>query len=118
MEALEQYWSAVQYKVCVNCIDGDGHGNCRLSGEEDCGLKAYFPKIVESILAVQADRIEPYLESLRKNVCAFCRHQTPDGKCSFRLHLDCGLDRYFPLVIEAIEEGRYAPEAHGTGFGD
>lgn len=102
----------------MKCIDGDGHGFCRLRGEEECALKAYFPRIVESILAVQADRIEPYIESLRKNVCAFCRHQRPDGTCSFRVQLDCGLDRYFPLVIEAIEEVHYASEAYGTSFGD
>jgi hypothetical protein len=45
---------------------------------------------------------------LRKNVCSECRHQSSDGTCSLRRSLDCGLDRYFPLVIEAIEEVNHA----------
>lgn|SRR3990167_6877203 len=118
MEVFEQYWSAVQFKVCVNCIDSDGHGNCRLSGEEECGLKAHFPKIIEAILSVRDHRIEPYIESLRTNVCASCRHQTPDGTCSFRSRLNCGLDRYFPLIIEAVEDIRFGSEAHRDAFGD
>ncbi|MBM2841002.1 MAG: hypothetical protein HW412_1530 [Bacteroidetes bacterium] len=48
--------------------------------------------------------MEPYIEALRKNVCADCLHQSPDGTCSFRSNVDCGLDRYFPLIVEAIEE--------------
>lgn len=118
MESLEQYWRAVQYRVCANCIDSDGHANCRLSGEEECGLKAYFPKIVETVLATQDQRIEPYIVSLRNNVCAACRHQTSDGTCSFRTKLDCGLDRYFPLIVEAIEEVRFGSETHRDAFGD
>lgn len=105
----DKYWQAVQSRVCVKCIDSDGYGNCRLSGAEECGLKVHFPEIVETVLSVQGDGIEGYVEALRQNVCAHCKNQSADGKCMFRTNLDCGLDRYFPLVIEAIEDSR--PEA-------
>jgi hypothetical protein len=118
MEPLEQYWHAVQRQVCVKCIDSDGHGNCRLSGEAECGLKLHFPEIVETVLSVRSDNIEPYVEALRHNVCAYCKHQSPDGKCMFRIQLDCGLDRYFPMIIEAIEEMRLELNRTTEAFGD
>lgn len=101
---LQQYWQTVCEKICVKCIDGDGYGNCRLTGVEECGLKLHFPKIVETVLSVKSDTMELYIEALRKNVCANCKHQSPEGKCMFRANVDCGLDRYFPLVVEVIEE--------------
>ena len=100
---LEEYWEAVSMKVCAKCIDGDTKGNCRLSGVDECGLKLHFPRIVETVLSVHSDRMEPYIAELRRIVCANCAHQSPDGKCSFRSDVDCGLDRYFPLIVEAIE---------------
>ena len=116
MEDLDKYWRAVQSRVCVKCIDGDGHGNCRLSSEDACGLKLHFPRIVETVLAVQSNTIEPYIEALRQHVCAECKHQSADGTCTIRTHVDCGLDRYFPLVIEAIEEVRSETGRASEGF--
>jgi len=103
---LDEYWEAVQRRVCVKCIDSDGHGNCLLSGEDECGLILHFPKIVETVLSVKSDSLDPYIEALRHNVCSQCKHQSPDGTCRFRSRADCGLDRYFPMVVEAIEEVR------------
>ena len=110
---LDRYWQAVQQRICTKCIDGDAHGNCRLTGEESCGLKAHFPRIVETIHSVKSDKMEPYIDALRQNVCANCKHQPPNGKCMVRANVDCGLDRYFPLVVEAIEavQGRTVLDA-------
>jgi hypothetical protein len=102
--SLDHYWESVRSKVCIKCVDGDRQGYCRVSGEYVCGLSAYFPRIVETVLQVSSNSIEPYVEALRKNVCAHCLHQSPDGTCSFRSNIDCGLDRYFPLIVEAIED--------------
>ncbi len=118
MNDIELYWQAVQRRVCSNCIDSDGRSNCRLSGEEDCGLKLHFPRIVETVLSVQSDKLDPYIQALRRNVCSSCKHQSPDGTCMFRSHLDCGLDRYFPLVVEAIEEIRLTVQDTPEAFGD
>ena len=115
---LEQYWRAVQNKVCVKCIDSDGHGNRRLSGEDECGLKFHFPRIVEAVFSIHSDRMEPYIEALRHHVCAYCKHQSPDGRCTFRAHLNCGLDRYFPLVVDVIESVRSESDLMTEAFGD
>jgi len=117
---LDEYWKAVRKEVCAKCIDGDGWGNCRLTDAEGCGLKVHFPKIVATVLSVESDDMAPYIDVLRKNVCADCpyrfsgtrsrpdqvgtdKHRSPDGTCIFRANIDCGLDRYFPLVVAAIE---------------
>jgi len=106
MFSLEQYWNVVRGKVCVNCIDSDGEGNCRLSGHQQCAVQLYFPQILKSVLSVKSERIDPYVEALRGSVCVDCRYQSGDGTCALRQSLDCGLDRYFPLVVEAIEKAR------------
>jgi hypothetical protein len=107
--ALEEYWQAVSARVCAKCIDGDGRGNCRLTGALTCGLRAHFPKIVETVLSIHSEEMEPYIDALRKNVCTDCVNQSPDGRCSFRVNLDCGLDRYFPLIVETIEQVQVQP---------
>jgi hypothetical protein len=106
---IENYWQAAQQRVCAKCVDGDRHRNCLLSAKETCGLKTYFPQIVKAVLSVQSEKLDPYVIALRRNVCSECRNQSFDGTCSVRRSLDCGLDRYFPLVVEAIEEVNYAP---------
>lgn len=118
MEEMDKYWQAMQHRVCAHCVDGDGHGSCRLSGEDACGLKPHFLRIVETVLAVQSNTIEPYVEALRQHVCADCKHQSSDGICMLRSNLDCGLDRYFPLVVEAIEEVRRKTGEASEAFGD
>ena len=101
---LQQYWDAVQRKFSTKCINSDEHGNCLLPGEDECMLKFHFPKIVEAALSTKSERMEPYIEALRRNVCANCKHQSPDSKCALRTNLECCVDRYFPLIVEAIEE--------------
>lgn len=103
----EVLWKAIQQKVCAYCIDGDGAGNCRLHPSEECALKNYFPEIVEAVSRTTSESFDDYLSSLRSHVCHQCKHQSEDGSCSLRTAVDCGLDRYYPLVIEAIEEINY-----------
>ena len=100
---LDRYWEAVQEKVCDHCIDGDGAGGCRLPRGQECELKARFPKIVKAIRSVTSIDVQPYANAIRRNVCISCRHQSAEGLCSLRTQLDCGLDRYLILAIEAIE---------------
>ncbi len=106
MTLQDEYWQAVERRVCAKCVDSYRYGKCRLTSEEACRLKMHFPRIVETILSVRSDKLEPYIEALRLHVCADCKHQSPDGTCMFRASVDCGLDRYFPMVVEAIESVR------------
>jgi hypothetical protein len=115
---LDDYWEAVQRKVCQKCIDGDGHGNCRLGTVDECALKVYLPQIVEVVLAARSPDIEPYVQELRQKVCGECRHQGSDGNCLLRNAVDCALDRYFPLVVDAIEELHSKRGGNPKAFGD
>ena len=110
MQELEKYWDAVRYRVCTKCVDSDGHGHCRLRSGVGCSLKLHFPNIVEMILSVQSERFDAYVQALRNDICASCTHQSPGGTCALRRHLDCGLDRYFPLIVEVVEGVRHAQE--------
>lgn len=103
MVAIDEYWQAIQDKVCAHCVDGDGKGICRIGSDIKCGLKMFFPEIVDTVLAIQSDNLGPYVDALRKNVCPMCEHRATDGSCNVRRSVDCGLDRYFPLIVESIE---------------
>ena len=103
---LDRYWQAVSARVCVKCIDGDGMGNCRLTPGQECALQLHFPEVVHAVLTASGKSIEPYVNSLRAGVCSTCEHETAMGSCMLRIQLDCGLDRYLPMVVEAIEEVR------------
>ena len=118
MEQTERYWEAVRRKVCEKCIDGDGAGNCRLTPGRECALQNHFPEVMRAVLSVKSDEVQPYVDALRLDVCAVCKQQAPDGTCTLRTQLDCGLDRYFPLVIEAIEAVNLDLENLPEAFGD
>ena len=101
---LQQYWQAVKKRVCMKCIDGDGYSNCLIDPSVDCSLELYFSKIVDVVNRVYSDNIDDYVDQLRANVCAECKYQGMSGSCVLRSEVECPLDRYFPLVVEAIEE--------------
>ena len=103
MDTLDQYRDAVRKKVCESCCDGDGAGACMLPGAQECALRPSFQEIVKAVRSVKSNDVQPYADAIRLGVCASCKHQSTDGNCMIRTGLDCGLDRYLPLVIEAIE---------------
>jgi hypothetical protein len=100
----EQYMQAIRAKVCTKCIDGDGFGNCRLDPAIECALLQHLPLIVEAVSRVTSEEMEDYVRELRAITCAQCSHESINGYCMLRKEVDCALDRYFPLVVEAIEE--------------
>jgi hypothetical protein len=104
MAIEDQYWQALQARVCAKCVDGDGEGGCRLSRDMECAMKKYFPEILSIINTTYSSSIMPYQEQLRNKVCGACIHQSPSGTCSLREGVDCALDRYFPLIVQVIEE--------------
>jgi hypothetical protein len=104
MATPEDYWQALQAKVCVKCLDSDGLGNCRIGDDGFCAMKTYFPKILEVVNSVYSHSIVPYEEQLRQKVCATCTHQNSLGQCTLRDDVECALDRYFPMIVEVIED--------------
>jgi len=111
----DKFWPVIQDKVCRRCIDGDGQGNCRLALSRVCELKEYFPQILNVVNSVSSDQMMDYVLRLRVHVCSECSHQTPDGQCRFRDKVDCALDRYYPLVVQAIEEVKQLEKARKAG---
>jgi hypothetical protein len=101
---MDPRWEALSLKICRNCIDGDGKGNCRLPIGDKCALKEFFPELVSTVLSVQSPSYDDYVTSLRATVCAKCDFHLPGDRCGKRDALECALDRYFPLVIEIIED--------------
>ncbi|MEK7250470.1 MAG: hypothetical protein AAB209_08620 [Bacteroidota bacterium] len=104
MPTQEEYWQALQSKICVKCLEGDGKGNCRIASDGECAIKLHFPKILEVINSVYSHSIVPYEEQLRKTVCTTCKNQSKLGDCLVREQVECALDRYFPLIVEVIED--------------
>ncbi len=104
MLAPEKYWEAVQSRICTKCVDGNNKGECLLDGGDDCMLKMHFPQVLATVNSVYSPSIEPYEEQFRKSICAACSFQSPGGQCKRRDDLSCALDRYFPLIVEVIED--------------
>ncbi len=103
MQELSTYWSAVRSTVCAHCIDSDGHANCRLDAGMECALRVHFSAVVDAVLTTRSDSLLPYMQALRERVCPVCESHGTDGACRVREEIACGLDRHFPLVVNAIE---------------
>ena len=99
-----QYLKAIHEKVCTVCTERTAEGKCGLSEGTVCPIEVYLPSIVEVVHSVSSDMMEKYVPNLREHVCGQCPNQGADGKCPLRSAVDCMLDRYFPLVVDAIEE--------------
>ena len=100
----ERYREAILRKVCEHCVDLGENGHCTLKGDRQCGVEIYLDKILDVVHSVHSDKLENYVEELRKHVCSECKNQLPDGNCQLRAAGNCGLDRFFEIVVEAIEE--------------
>lgn len=101
---VEKYRRAIYERVCRHCIDFGIDGKCTLPPYLKCGVELYLEKIVRAVHSVKSTKIDDYTKALRDYVCVHCRNVSADGRCRLRETLDCGLDRYFELVVEAIEE--------------
>ncbi len=104
MQYDERYLQAIRERVCMKCIDRTTSGLCVASTYDACAINRYLPEIIDIVLALPDAGNEVYVAKLRETVCAVCQHQSPDGRCDMRDDVECALDRYFPLVIEAIQD--------------
>jgi hypothetical protein len=60
--------------------------------------------VAVAIQSVKSDDIQQYIDAIRRNVCAVCADQARDGSCETRQQVQCALDAYLLLVVDAIEE--------------
>lgn len=103
MENLESYRTAITHTVCSVCQKPDENGVCSIGDRERCTIDLYLPKIVEVISSTQSGRYEDYVVALRDVICGQCAFGN-DENCGNRGTDVCILDRYFPLIIEAVEK--------------
>lgn len=114
MPTQEEYWEALQAKICVKCLDGGSDGSCHIAGDGACAMKAYLPTIIDAVNSVYSHSMLPYEDQLRQKVCGTCMHQSQEGQCKLRNEVDCALDRYFPLIVEVIEEAQKRAHVGGS----
>jgi len=100
----ERYLHEIRQKVCRKCIDRTASGLCVNPTFDSCAINRYLPEIIDIVLTAPGDDLGAYVAKLRERVCSICEHQSPGGRCDMREDLECALDRYFPLVIEAVRE--------------
>ncbi len=97
------YEDKIRRYVCAHCIDFGEDGVCHSQDPNGCAIFRYLPELIEISQRTRDHSIKPYIDAVRHDICKQC--QDKGGRsCRLREALECGLDRYLPLVLEAIEE--------------
>jgi hypothetical protein len=123
--SFEELEAIVRNRVCSVCTERTGEGQCGLEEPARCALFRLFPLVAQAIQSVTSNDIQPYIDAIRRNVCSVCQDQEQDGSCEARRQVQCSLDAYLLLVVDAIEEAtgktfdrtRISPLAFGPGVG-
>ncbi len=102
--SLAELESIVRNKICHLCTERTVDGECGLEEPSGCSLFRLFPQVAQAIQSVRGDDIGVYIEAIRRNVCSICTDRAADGTCETRQMVQCALDAYLLLVVEAIEE--------------
>jgi len=122
--ALDEYKDAMREEVCSACVaftaDRRDPTRCVHEGSGHCSLFANLEDVVDVVSKVDSGSIVPYLEGLRRTVCAKCEHQNELGICDIRDNRGpvptwCTLDAYFNLVVGAIENVRNSADTTLVG---
>lgn len=120
--SLVELESIVRNRICKVCTERTVDGQCGLAEPTHCALFRLFPQVAQAIQSVNSDDIQQYIDAIRRNVCAICTEQAHDGSCETRQQVQCSLDAYLLLVVDAIEEAtgktfnKQGLGAAGAGF--
>ena len=102
MDSLDQYRLSITQTVCSVCCKPDENGVCSIGDRESCTIDRHLPRIIEVISSIRSSRYEDYIPALRETICGQCAFGN-DENCDYRGTDVCMLDRYLPLIIEAVE---------------
>lgn len=102
--SLAELEAIVRNRICGVCTERTVNGECGLEEPSGCALFRLFPQVAQAIQTVHSDDIGAYIEAIRHSVCTLCAEQAADGSCEPRQQVQCALDAYLLLVVEAIEE--------------
>ena len=108
---LAEIEAIVRKKICGVCTSRSVEGACGLENPSSCAVFQLFPQVAQAIRSVSSDNIHDYIEAIRRQVCSICADQDASGRCETRQQVQCALDAYLLLVVDAIEE------ATGKTFG-
>ena len=109
--SLAELETIVRNRICGICTSRTVDGDCGLENPSSCALFRLFPQVAQAIASVDSEDINDYIGAIRRHVCSICADQDADGRCETRQQVQCALDAYLLLVVEAIEE------ATGKDFG-
>jgi len=101
---LAELEEIVRHRICGVCSDRAADATCGLDEPSHCALFRLFPQVAAAIQSTQSDRIDDYIDAIRRNVCAVCADSESDGSCEPRQQVQCALDAYLLLIVDAIEE--------------
>ena len=102
--SLEELETIIRATVCHVCTDRNNDGSCGLEDPGSCALFRLFPQVACAIQTTHSDDIRDYVKAIREQVCSVCRMQDDDGQCETREKVECALDAYLLLIVDAIEE--------------
>ena len=102
--SLAELEAIVRSRICRVCTDRTVEGQCGLEEPSSCALFRLFPQVAQAIQSVHSDDIQQYIDAIRRGVCAVCTGRAGDGSCETRQQVQCALDAYLLLVVDAIEE--------------
>jgi hypothetical protein len=100
-EEATEYLDEIRHEVCRHCPERPPAGPpCQPLGKL-CGVELHLPHLIRSIREVKSNRIEPYLDHNRREICAAC-DLCGGSNCP------CPMDYLSVLVVQAVEsaEGR------------
>lgn len=103
-QSLLELEAIIRTKICGICSDRTNEGQCGLEQPDTCALFRLFPQVARAIQSTHSDDINDYVAAIRSQVCSICGDQATDGTCEKRRQVNCALDAYLLLVVDAIEE--------------
>ena len=101
---LTELEAVVRERICRVCTDRKVDGTCGLEDPSTCALFRLFPQVARAVLTVQSNDVRDYIQAIRAQVCSTCSEQDSYGECESRKLVQCALDAYLLLIIDAIEE--------------
>jgi len=117
MERLEEYHEAVKKRLASACLDRLPDGTCAPPEGHTCAMELNLPEIVKAVKMVHSRDMKDYAEQVHELVCEHCINEDEHGYCYYRDAVECCLNNFMLLVVEAIEEvdARHPVEAAAGG---
>ena len=94
----------VRNRICKVCTARTVDGECGLENPSVARCSGFSRRWPTPFNRSGSDDIQQYVDAIRRQVCTVCSDQAPDGTCETRQQVQCALDAYLLLVVDAIEE--------------